>query len=90
VLLLVFAAVLLIVQAALAGTGGGPLTATGAAAPMSPASAQVWIVRPGDTLWAIARALDPRADPRPLVDRLDREIGGGSLYPGERIAIPDK
>ena len=76
------------VYAALAGASGGPLTTTGAAAGLVPATARVWVVQPGDTLWKIATALDPRGDVRPLVDRLAAEIGGSSLYPGEQIPIP--
>ena len=91
-LLLVIAAVLVAAQSTLAGTGGGPLTATGAAAaevgPMSPADTAVWVVRPGDTLWSIAEALDPRGDVRPLVDRLSSEVHGGDIYPGETIPLP--
>lgn len=88
-LLLAIAAVLVTVQSALAGTGGGPLTTTGAAATgMEPAGAQEWVVRPGDTLWSIALALDPKGDVRPLVHRLAAELGGATVYPGEVIPIP--
>lgn len=90
VLLLLIAPALAVAQAALAGTGGGPLTTTGAAVQPVPAGASVWVVRPGDTLWSIAGALDPRGDPRSLVDRLTQEAGGASLYPGERIPIPGR
>lgn len=91
ILLLAIAAVLSIAQSILAGAGGGPLTTTGAAASggaMTPAGAEVWIVRPGDTLWSIARAVDPKGDVRPLVDRLASETGTAGLYPGEPVAIP--
>ncbi len=91
-LLLMVAAVLIAAQSTLAGTGGGPLTTTGAAASgigaMSPADAATWVVRPGDTLWSIARTLDPNGDIRPLVDRLSSEVGNAPIYPGETIAIP--
>ncbi len=90
-LLLAIAAVLVTAQSALAGTGGGPLTTTGAAAAgrvMVPAGAQEWVVRPGDTLWSIARALDPKGDVRPLVDRLASEVGGATVYPGQVIPLP--
>lgn len=91
-LLLVIAAVLVLAQSTLAGTGGGPLTTTGAAATpsdsMAPAAASVWVVRPGDTLWSIARSLDPNGDIRPLVDRLSSQVHGGNIYPGETIALP--
>jgi len=75
-------------QAALGGIGGGPLATTGAPGGPQLAAARVWVVRPGDTLWSIAEAVDPGADVRPLVDRLDAQIGGTALYPGETIGIP--
>lgn len=89
-LLLAIAAVLGVVQLTQAGIGGGPLTATGAAAGpgMIQAGATEYVVRPGDTLWSIAAALEPGRDERPLVDQLVREIGGTTLYPGEVIPIP--
>ncbi|MCU4183710.1 LysM peptidoglycan-binding domain-containing protein [Acidiferrimicrobium sp. IK] len=74
-------------QAALGGTGGGPLTATGAAVG-TPAAAKVWVVRPGDTLWSIALRSGARGDIRPVVDRLAEETGGQPLQVGERILLP--
>jgi nucleoid-associated protein YgaU len=74
--------------AALGRTGGGPLTITGATGGLQPAAARMWVVRPGDTLWAIAEAVDPHGDVRPLVDRLSAEVHGAALYPGEPIPIP--
>jgi hypothetical protein len=76
------------VHAALVRIGGGPLTTTGAAGGSSLASNAVWVVHPGDTLWGIARSIDPRGDVRPLVDRLETQVGGAPLYAGERIALP--
>lgn len=89
-LLLALAAVLVVAQLVQAGIGGGPLTTTGAAAGpgMIQAGATQYVVRPGDTLWSIAAALEPGQDERPLVDRLAKEVGGSSLYPGEVIPIP--
>jgi nucleoid-associated protein YgaU len=75
------------IRAALGRTGGGPLAATGAPGGPRAASGQVWIVRPGDTLWSIAEAVDRNGDVRPLVDRLAGEAGGTTIYPGESIAI---
>jgi nucleoid-associated protein YgaU len=83
-------AVLATVQSALAGTGGGPLTTTGAAAGISTASETVWVVRPGDTLWTIARRVEPQRDPRAVVDQLANELHGTSLYPGEQIPLPSR
>lgn len=91
-LLLATAAALVLVRSAWAGAGGGTLTPTGAAAtgPMqvTPADAASYVVRPGDTLWTIAHALDPKGDERPLVARLSTQTGGGALYPGETISLP--
>lgn len=91
-LLLVMATALVIAQSLLAGAGGGPLAATGAAAgtaeAMIPAGTEGWVVRPGDTLWTIARAVDPHGDVRPLVDRLSAEVHGAELYPGEVVPLP--
>lgn len=89
-LLLSIAAVAVLAQLIQAGTGGGPLTATGAAAGpgMVQAGAAEYVVHRGDSLWTIAASLEPGRDPRPMVDRLARVIGGTSLYPGEVISVP--
>ena len=78
----------LAVQAALGRTGGGPLTATGALPGGQLAGSEVYVVRPGDTVWSIARSLDPTGDVRPLVDGISSQLGGSQLYPGERITLP--
>jgi hypothetical protein len=93
VFLLAIAAVLITAQSVQAGTGGGPLTTTGAAAGrsgMSPAAARAYVVRPGDSLWTVAAAIDPHGDERPLVDALVAEVGTTSLYPGEVLTIPGR
>ena len=78
----------LAVQATLGRTGGGPLAATGALPGGQLAATSVWVVRPGDTIWSIADAVDHGADVRPLVDRISSELGGTQLYAGERVNIP--
>jgi hypothetical protein len=75
------------VRSALDRIGGGPLATTGATSAV-PASLRTWVVQPGDTLWSIAVAVDRGGDVRPLVDQLDKEVGGRPLYPGEAVAIP--
>jgi len=78
----------LAVQGALGRTGSGPLTVAGAGPALHLASDQVWVVQPGDTVWSIAQAVEPGADVRSLVDRIDAQLKGAPLYPGERILIP--
>ncbi len=56
--------------------------------PGSSAAAASHVVQPGDTLWSLARRLQPDGDVRPLVVRLRaRSGGGGALVPGQRIHI---
>jgi LysM repeat protein len=51
-------------------------------------SAAVVVVQPGDTLWSVARALQPSGDVRPLVARLSRDNGGSSVKAGDRLRVP--
>lgn len=61
-------------------------------APASPASAtaadQTVVVAPGDTLWSIARDLQPSGDVRALVDELLALNGAGPIQPGDRVIVP--
>lgn len=86
------AALLLTAGAVLGRLGGGPLTApeTAPAAATAPASAPrlIHVVQPGDTLWVIARALQPTGDVRPLVDKLEATRHGQPLRVGEVITLP--
>ncbi len=76
------------VQAGAAGrAGNGPLAGPGAG-PSRPAAADVWVVQPGDTLWAIAHHVQPTGDIRPLVDRLEAEVHGRPLQVGEQLVLP--
>ena len=74
--------------------GGGPLTAAEVhstpvvAIEVEPVAREVYVVRAGDTLWSIARKVQPAGDVRPLVDRLAESRGGRALQPGERIVLP--
>jgi len=47
-----------------------------------------YIAKPGDTVWAIAMKFSGDGDPRPLADRLEAEISGGVLQPGDRLVVP--
>jgi hypothetical protein len=48
-----------------------------------------YTVRPGDTLWSIARRIAPGRDPRPVVDQLiaDNHLQG-DLQVGQAIELP--
>jgi hypothetical protein len=64
-------------------------TVAGAEAPESgQVGAQIYVAKPGDTIWSIAVGYSHGGDPRPLVAKLEAEIGGGTLQPGERLAVP--
>jgi hypothetical protein len=47
-----------------------------------------YVAQPGDTLWSIASRVEPGADPRPLVDELEVQLGGRSLQPGDPLILP--
>jgi hypothetical protein len=75
-------------QAGAAGrAGNGPLAVPGAG-PSQAVAARAWIVQPGDTIWAIARRVQPSGDIRPLVDRLSAEVHGRPLQVGEELPLP--
>ncbi|HYA45040.1 MAG TPA: LysM peptidoglycan-binding domain-containing protein [Acidimicrobiales bacterium] len=48
----------------------------------------VYVARPGDTVWSIAVRYVGGGDPRPLVDKLERELGGAVLQPGDELVVP--
>jgi len=47
-----------------------------------------YVAQPGDTLWSIARRLQPDGDIRTLVDALVRINGGAGVDVGQRVVIP--
>ncbi len=84
VVLLLTAAVLVLANAVLARTAGG-----GTPAPVAGTSSpSVHVVQPGDTLWSIARELQPGGDVRLTVDRLAELNGGAPLVVGQRLELP--
>jgi LysM domain len=48
------------------------------------------IVRPGDTLWSIAKRVAPGADPRAAVQRISERNGlrGSAVLAGRRLILP--
>lgn len=60
--------------------GGSPLTTSGRRPHVV-----THVVMPGDTLWKIAGELDPKSDPRVIVDELVDARHTTALVPGETI-----
>ncbi|MGA3154411.1 MAG: LysM peptidoglycan-binding domain-containing protein [Streptosporangiaceae bacterium] len=48
------------------------------------------LVQPGQTLWSIAAAAEPRADPRLVIQQIAsaNALGGSAIYPGELLWVP--
>lgn len=69
---------------ALAGLAPGP--SAGAAAPSG--GAPTIEVRSGDTLWLIARRIQPTGEVRALVDQLVALNGTAPLQPGQQLVLP--
>lgn len=86
------ALLLFLVLGALTIVGGRGGLADLAGPPASPAgveaSEQRVLVQPGDTVWGIARRLQPEGDVRPLVDRIIALNGGAELRAGQHLLIP--
>jgi hypothetical protein len=53
-------------------------------------AARTYVVRPGDTLWAVARRTEPAVDPRIVVDAIAdaNDVDAGALVPGQQLAVP--
>ena len=67
--------------------GGRPLSAADAPTPV-PAGRETLLVQPGDTLWTIARDLQPTGDLRSVVDELAALNDGASLEAGQTLLLP--
>jgi nucleoid-associated protein YgaU len=70
----------------------GPVTSASGHGSGGQAAASVghYVVRPGDTLWAIARRAEPARDPRPLIQAIEaaNDLEAGDLMPGRTLLIP--
>ena len=81
------AVVMFLGAAASAAMSGGAATT---------ARTEVHTVRPGDTLWRVAVAADPQADPRDVIDRIVQlnSGSGGTFSPdaplrvGQQLTVP--
>ncbi len=68
--------------------GSGPLAASGGPGSALPVADQLYVVKPGDTVWSIAYRFQPTGDERPLVAGILHELHGAQLQPGQAIRIP--
>lgn len=85
---LAVAAVPLAAGIAFAALSGGSAMASNDS--VATASFETVTVMPGDTLWSIAEAVAPGADPREVIGDITRlnALQGGALQIGQEIAIP--
>jgi hypothetical protein len=56
-------------------------------APVAVAAPSEIIVQSGDSLWTVARRLQPQGDLRGLVDRLIERVGSTSVTRGQHINV---
>jgi LysM repeat protein len=81
-------AVGVVAQVVTGAVGASAVAGSSPSVAAAPAQAgSVYVVAPGDTLWSIARHLQPSGDVRPLVDQLSRRAGGASLQAGQRLDL---
>lgn len=73
--------------AVVGSSGDGPLSVPEPAAGVL-VTQRVHVVQPGDTLWSIARSLQPDGDVRRLVHQLAAQRRGAALQVGERVVLP--
>lgn len=86
--LLAVAAVPLAAGIAFAALSGGSAVASGDDVVV--ASFETVTVMPGDTLWSIASAIAPTADPRDVIGEIARlnMLEGGAVQVGQELSIP--
>lgn len=85
--LIVVVGALLALTLQLVDGASGAVTASGPGGAAA-STVVVHIVEPGDTMWSIARSLQPSGDVRSLVDELVSANGGASLQIGDQIVLP--
>lgn len=84
------AAVVITIVLAL-GIGAGAfsgLVPTPGSEPIAAVDGRVLVVEPGDSVWSIARSIQPEGDLRPLVHRIVQANGSAPLQPGQQIVVP--
>jgi hypothetical protein len=85
VLTAVLAAVLLSVTAS-----GGALAANHGPAGSGYQGMRQVVVQPGQTLWTLAAAAEPGADPRLVIPQIvsANSLAGSTIFPGEQLWVP--
>lgn len=84
------AAVALCLVMGLIGAGRALPARPGAGDRVQPVATTRYVVRAGDTLWDIARAMAPDADPRGVVQELigANRLRTPGLRPGQTLVLP--
>ncbi|MFQ3315557.1 MAG: hypothetical protein ACI9BS_001892 [Candidatus Poriferisodalaceae bacterium] len=80
-----------VIKTAVAELLGGEKESSGIVEMASPETSMISdfvIVQSGQTLWSIARAIQPTGDLRPLVAKIKQINGGASLSIGQAIYLP--
>jgi nucleoid-associated protein YgaU len=88
--LAISATLLVVVLAWLAGTATAEAARSGAPASGVYRNLTPVVVRPGETLWAIATQAEPTADPRSVIQEIVdiNALSGTSIQPGQRLWVP--
>ena len=80
---------LAIVATALVALLGVTRTAVAWAEPTGPTT-QTVVVQAGDSLWSIAKDVDPKRDPRAVIADIEElnALSGGGLIAGQALTVP--
>ena len=73
------------------GVLSGPVAnAVGVGGAAAARPARTYVIRPGDTLWSIARRSSPSTDPRLVVGAISdaNDLDPAALVPGQQLVIP--
>ena len=72
------------------GVLSGPVANAVGVGPAAARPARTYVIRPGDTLWSIARRTSPSTDPRLVVGAIRdaNDLDPAALVPGQPLVIP--
>jgi len=70
--------------------GGGALASDHRSAGSGYQGMRQVVVEPGQTLWSLAAAADPQADPRLVIPQIvsANSLAGSAIYAGEQLWVP--